>query len=95
MKTFILEPNTERKTRKIVFIILLTLIVLLSGCAKPETITKTIYKDVYIPVRCEIEMPVKPKFNRLDPASAKELAMYYQQIEALLKGCVKVYGNEH
>lgn len=60
------------------------------GCsAKPEVITKTIYKDVYVPVKCQVKMPKKPKFEPENLSSAKELAVYYRQVEALLMECVK------
>ena len=60
------------------------------GCSsKPEIITKTKYQDVYIPVRCQVKMPKKPKFEPENLSSAKELAVYYRQVEALLMECVK------
>ena len=61
-----------------------------AGCAtKPEIITKTQYQDVYIPVRCQAKIPEKPKFDKKDLGSAKALAVYYRQVEALLMECVK------
>ncbi|WP_169785065.1 hypothetical protein [Campylobacter curvus] len=60
------------------------------GCAdKPEIITKTQYQDVYIPVKCQAKMPKKPKFDKEDMQSARALAVYYRQVEALLMECVK------
>lgn len=60
------------------------------GCAaKPEIITKTKYQDVYIPVRCQAKIPEKPKFDKKDLQSARALAVYYRQVEALLMECVK------
>ena len=60
------------------------------GCAdKPEIITKTQYQDVYIPVRCQAKIPEKPKFDKKDLQSARALAVYYRQVEALLMECVK------
>lgn len=61
-----------------------------AGCsAKPETITKTQYQDVYVPVKCQVKMPEKPKFDKKDLESARALAVYYRQVEALLMECVK------
>lgn len=59
------------------------------GCAaKPEIITKTQYQDVYVPVKCQVKIPEKPKFDKKDLQSAKALAVYYRQVEALLKECI-------
>ncbi|MDU6827738.1 hypothetical protein [Campylobacter sp.] len=59
------------------------------GCAaKPEIITRTQYQDVYIPVRCQAKMPEKPKFDKKDLQSARALAVYYRQVEILLKRCI-------
>ena len=63
---------------------------MLTGCAKkePTIITKTIYQEILTPVACIDKMPTKPKFNKDDLASAKELMQYYKTCEELLKGCV-------
>lgn len=61
----------------------------LAGCAKePQIITRTVYQEVKIPVACIEKMPTKPKFNKDDLASAKELMSYFKTCEELLKGCV-------
>lgn len=62
---------------------------LLAGCsAKPEVITRIQYQDVYIPVKCQVKIPEKPKFNKKDLQSARALAVYYRQVEILLKRCI-------
>ena len=59
------------------------------GCAaKPEIITKTQYQDVYVPVKCQAKIPEKPKFDKKDLESARQISIYYKQIEALLKECI-------
>ncbi|QCD51214.1 hypothetical protein [Campylobacter californiensis] len=83
--------KTRQKVRKIAFIILLCLvIVLIGGCAssKPQIITQTKFQDVYVPIKCEAKLPAKPAYNQNNLQSAKELARYYAQVEALLRGCV-------
>jgi conserved domain protein len=66
----------------------------MAGCAsKPEVIVKTQYQDVYVPIACIKEMPVKPKYNTSDLQSAKELMGYFLTCEELLKGCVN--GSDH
>ena len=74
------------KTGVLIFALLLAL----AGCAKkePTIITKTIYQEILTPVACIEKMPTKPKFNKDDLASAKELMSYFKTCEELLKGCV-------
>lgn len=60
-----------------------------TGCnTKQELITKTVYQDVYIPVKCLDTMPVKPVYDSKNLESAKDLMRYYEEVEILLKGCV-------
>ena len=61
----------------------------LAGCAgkEPTVITKTEYKDVFVPIRCINKMPNKPKYDYENMQSAKELMRYYKTCEELLKGC--------
>lgn len=70
-------------------LVFLFLVLFFTGCsAKPEVITKTQYQDVYVPVRCQVKMPEKPKFDKKDLQSARALAVYYRQVEILLKRCI-------
>lgn len=52
------------------------------GCAK-----ETIYKDVYVPVKCQMELENKPVFDG-SFESAKELMSYFLRTEEKLKICV-------
>ncbi|QCD52513.1 hypothetical protein [Campylobacter sp. RM16192] len=84
VKKFILA-----RAREITFYLILTSVILLSGCsAKPEIITRTEYQNVYVPVKCEVKLPEKPKFDQDRLDSAKEIAKYYQEAERLLMECV-------
>ncbi|WP_253908149.1 hypothetical protein [Campylobacter sp. RM16188] len=84
VKKFILA-----RAREITFYLILTSVILLSGCsAKPEIITRTEYQNVYLPAKCRVELPQKPKFDESKLESAKEIAKYYQEIERLLVECV-------
>ncbi|EJP75606.1 hypothetical protein [Campylobacter sp. FOBRC14] len=70
-------------------LVFLLLAMFFIGCAaKPEVITRIQYQDVYIPVRCQAKMPEKPKFDKKDLQSARALAVYYRQVEILLKRCI-------
>lgn len=67
----------------------------MAGCAsKPEVIVKTQYQDVYVPVACIKQMPVKPKYSPENLESAKELMGYFLTCEELLKGCVNGTNNK-
>ena len=81
----------EKELRCTLFIMCLTLIVFLGGCAtKPEVVTKVEYQEKIIPVRCNVTIPEKPVYDPSDLDTAKGLTLYYSSIEVLLKGCV--YG---
>lgn len=92
MKDNILKlQEKERELRCMLFIMCLTLIVCLGGCAtKPEVVTKVEYQEKIIPVRCNVTIPEKPVYDPSDLDTAKGLTLYYSSIEVLLKGCV--YG---
>ena len=73
----------------------LIVVFFMAGCAsKHEVIVKTQYQDVFIPVACIKQMPVKPKFNPNNLQSAKELMGYFLTCEELLKGCVNGTNNK-
>lgn len=92
MKDNILKlQEKEKELRCMLFIMCLTLIVCLGGCAtKPEVVTKVEYQEKIIPVRCNVTIPEKPVYDPSDLDTAKGLTLYYSNIEVLLKGCV--YG---
>lgn len=57
-----------------------------SGCAGPGQ-TEYIYKDVYVPVRCQIIKPVRPVYQP-DPVTATvEILEYTETLETLLNIC--------
>lgn len=78
------------RAREITFYLILTSVILLSGCsAKPEIITRTEYQNVYVPVKCKVELPDKPKFDENNPEiSSKKIAEYHSKAERLLMECV-------
>ena len=57
-----------------------------TGCA-PKIQTEYIYKDVYVPVKCNAKMPIKPT-NDGSFKSHKEKMLYFLRTEALLKECI-------
>ncbi|MBR8461460.1 hypothetical protein KDD93_06780 [Campylobacter sp. faydin G-24] len=70
------------------FILALLYISVFAGCADKKVLTRTEWQKVYIPIKCEVDIPTKPKYTPSDLQSAKELAKYYEEVENLLKGCV-------
>ena len=92
---FALRYNYIKINMKYHFLPLFTASFALFGCAsKPEVIVKTQYQDVFIPVACIKQMPVKPKFNPNNLHSANELMGYFLTCEELLKGCVNGTNNK-
>lgn len=62
-----------------------------SGCATNEPKAPTViteYKEVPKPVRCNVEMPIKPHYDKTKPKTAKDLAEYYLRCEDHLKQCL-------
>lgn len=75
--------------RKIVFILMLALIVMMSGgCAsKPEMLVRTEYQDVAVPVKCDVVLPQNVEFSEYDPQTWIDIGEYHTHVELLLKAC--------
>ena len=69
-----------------VLILLFLFALVFTGCA-PKIQTEKSYKDVYVPVKCNAKMPVKPT-NDESFESHKEKMLYFLRTEALLKECI-------
>ena len=69
-----------------VLILLFLFALAFTGCA-PKIQTEYIYKDVYVPVKCNAKMPIKPT-NDETFESHKEKMLYFLRTEALLKECI-------
>lgn len=89
MKILKTKPHPN-EIKKLIFVLLLLVCVILSGCATPQPtpIIKTEYKEVLIPIKCKVQIPQKPKFDPTKPQTATLLAKYYENIEALFLECV-------
>lgn len=59
-------------------------IILFSGCAIKE---RVVYKDVFVPIKCDAKMPKSPK-NDGSFASHKKIMIYFLECEHLLKYCI-------
>lgn len=57
------------------------------GCA-PKPIVKIQTKEVLIPIRCNLELPPKPKEDG-SFESHKKLSLYYKEVEQIAKDCTQ------
>ncbi len=62
----------------------------LFGCsAKEQALYRQSIKEVYIPVRCSIEMPVRPKQTGSTVKDNINIISYTKEVEQALKACIK------
>jgi hypothetical protein len=52
-----------------------------------RTVTKIEYRDVYIPVRCNINIPDRPAYNPNTVMGVINVLEYCEKLEVLLKTC--------
>lgn len=50
--------------------------------------TKTEYRDVSVPVRCNVTIPPRPIYNGNAVMGVVDVLEYTEKLEALLKACV-------
>ncbi|EOH5813982.1 hypothetical protein ACL908_000518 [Campylobacter coli] len=60
--------------------------VFLSACASKDVLIKTEFKELKIPVKCPLKLPLKP-FDYGDLESAKKISKYYLEVENIAKLC--------
>lgn len=70
--------------KNIIFLAFCSLI--FAGCTSIAYQIKT--KEVYIPVKCNLKLPLKPQNNGTFEAH-KELVIYYLKVEQIAKDCTK------
>lgn len=66
------------------FLIVVFSLAFFSGCASKKEL---VYKEVNIPIRCEVDLPKKP-LNNKDFESHKALMLYFSRVEKLLFKCM-------
>ncbi len=78
-----------RQTSKSIILKLFIAFLLLSlaGCAS-KPIVKIDTKEVFIPIKCNLTLPNKPKEDG-SFQSHKELLIYYLEVESIAKDCTK------
>jgi hypothetical protein len=58
----------------------------ITGCA-PKTVTKIEYRDVKVPVRCDVTVPPRPAYNPDAVTGVVDILEYAEMLEALLRAC--------
>ena len=73
-----------------ILVFFVALILLFSGCAdKQVPEPSVVYKEKYMPVRCNAKMPDKPKDDgKFETHKAKMI--YYRDCERFLKQCLGI-----
>ncbi|CAK00337.1 hypothetical protein [Helicobacter acinonychis] len=69
---------------KKLFLLALGFCALFSGCAK-----QIVYKEVKIPIRCDIERPMRPSARLESLEYLRSLLVYVETLENDLKFCTK------
>jgi len=54
----------------------------------PRTVTRVEYRQVYMPVRCNVAVPPRPAYNGDPVAGAVDLCEYTEMLEILLHTCI-------
>ncbi|TQR29165.1 hypothetical protein DMB92_08490 [Campylobacter sp. MIT 99-7217] len=67
-------------------IFLLIIPFVLSACGSKDTLIKTEFKELKIPIKCPLKLPLKP-FDYGDLESAKKISKYYLEAESIAKIC--------
>lgn len=65
--------------------ILAALVLSLSACSKTAIVTK----EVMIPVKCQAEIPVRPKKVRVVSHNVANIIEYTEKLETLVEMCVE------
>lgn len=74
--------------KKLILLVFLTLFALNFSACATKPIVKIQTQEVFIPVKCNLELPPKPQENG-SFESHKALAKYYLEVEQIAKDCTK------
>ncbi len=66
-------------------VIFVVALVIFSGCT-PKTITQ--YEQVYIPIKCDVNIPQKPNDTKDEVKNNLLIINYVKQLEQALKRCM-------
>lgn len=62
------------------------------NCA-PRIVTKVEYRDVLVPVRCNVTTPPRPKYEGDPVMGTISILEYVEKLETLLKVCTEEPGK--
>lgn len=68
-----------------ILVALVSLVFSLSACSKTAIVTK----EVMIPVKCQAEIPQRPKKVRIVSHNVANIIEYTEKLEALVEMCVE------
>lgn len=72
----------------IVITVLIFTAVYMPGCTnQPEVVYRTVYKDVLVPVKCDITLPIRPIQTDSPVLNTLNIIEYTQTMEIALKAC--------
>jgi hypothetical protein len=74
--------------------VLLFYLTIITACASPQVVYKTIYQDVYVPVRCDISTPTKPAKADNAVLQVIDLITYTHELESALQVCTEEVVHE-
>ena len=62
-----------------------------ASCARTviKTETVTVYRDVKVPVRCDVSVPERPRYNGDPVTGVVDLCEYAEKLEGLLRICTE------
>ena len=74
------------------YILALTVLLLFTGCQKQATCPAptiiTEYKEKKVPVRCNVDIPPRPVYDRNQPITAAQMLQYFELVENRLGICI-------
>ena len=78
------------RIKSFILLTLFAFLLLINGCA-----TRVIYKEVKVPIKCNIDLPKKPLIKETDLiTSFKEFLIYSEVLEEDLKFCVGIVEDK-
>ena len=85
-QNLIKQPLKLKCFKNFILFPLLTLFALTFSACASKPVYKVEIKEVFIPVKCNLKLPTKPKENG-SFASHRALAKYYLEVEQIAKDC--------
>ncbi len=89
-KDKLFHPKFELVRMIILVISLIFTYVILSGCAEKQEriVYKTVYQDVYVPVKCDAQTPARPQPEANPALATVDIIEYARELEVAFRVCV-------